>query len=239
MRPGGFIATKSIWVLSRWRSGRGTQGRSTPVSKQVPRTEAEAVLGNRFAKDALALSPTDRSARIVQISLNLEKAIERAGFTKFNAQDDAEFKAATAAGPALLIERAEDRDCRRQDRSCCRECFGTGRCDRRASPRCGGRPHPLVDALYSPGRRLQFAAARAIVKLRRLVPFPGAGRVVPTLARFLPTQVLGRAIVIDANPTRGSQLAGFLISLGYDSELKRTEHVDSGRPLSQPMSSWS
>ena len=29
-----------------------------------------------------------------------------------------------------------------------------------------------------------------------------------------------RAVVIDGNPTRGSQLAGFLIGLGYDSELE-------------------
>ena len=33
-------------------------------------------------------------------------------------------------------------------------------------------------------------------------------------------QSLPRAVVIDANPTRGSQLAGLLISLGYDSELE-------------------
>jgi hypothetical protein len=44
--------------------------------------------------------------------------------------------------------------------------------------------------------------------------------VVPTLARFLPKQALPRAVVIDANPNRGSQLAGFLINLGYDSDLE-------------------
>ena len=78
--------------------------RGLPVSKRVPRTEAEAILGDRFVKDALALSPADRSARVVELSLTLEKAIERAGFTKFNPQDQAEFKAATAAGPSLVTE---------------------------------------------------------------------------------------------------------------------------------------
>ncbi len=223
------VLTDAAWWLHRHQVDLGAEPvaiwtwdaeRSTPVSKQVPRTEAEAVLGNRFAKDALALSPTDRSARIVQLSLNLEKAIERAGFTKFNAQDDAEFKAATAAGPALLIETLKTAiaDGKTDLAAVSASALG-GVIDERALA-AGGRPHPLVDALYSPGRRLQFAAARAIVKLAPLAPFPGAGRVVPTLARFLPAQLLPRAIVIDANPNRGSQLAGFLISLGYDSELE-------------------
>ena len=60
------------------------------------------------------------------------------------------------------------------------------------------------------------------MKLAPLESFPGASRVVPTLARFLPSQSLPRAVVIDANPNRGSQLAGFLINLGYDSELEVT-----------------
>ena len=85
-----------------------------------------------------------------------------------------------------------------------------------------GRPHPLVDALYAPGRRVQFAAAKALVTLAPTQPFPGSSRVVPTLARFVINQALPRAVVIDGNPNRGSQLAGFLINLGYDSELELT-----------------
>ena len=55
--------------------------------------------------------------------------------------------------------------------------------DRAALP-ATGRPHPLVDALYAPGRRVQFAAAKALVNLAPTEPFPGSSRVVPTLARF-------------------------------------------------------
>ena len=40
--------------------------------------------------------------------------------------------------------------------------------------------------------------------------------------RFVLNQTSPRAVVIDSNPTRGSQLAGFLITLGYDSELELT-----------------
>ena len=70
----------------------------------MPRTEAEAILGKRFVKDALRLSPPIVTARVVQLSLTLEKAIERAGFTSFIAQDQAKFNATTAAGPSLLTE---------------------------------------------------------------------------------------------------------------------------------------
>ena len=83
-----------------------------------------------------------------------------------------------------------------------------------------GRPHVLVDALYAPHQRVQFAAAKALVTLSPTMPFPGSSRVVPTLARFVMNQAFPRAVVIDSNPTRGSQIAGFLISLGYDSELE-------------------
>jgi hypothetical protein len=77
-----------------------------------------------------------------------------------------------------------------------------------------------VDALYAPERAVQFAAAKALVALAPISPFPGSSRVVPTLARFVMNQALPRAVVIDGNPNRGSQLAGLLIALGYDSELE-------------------
>ncbi len=44
----------------------------------------------------------------------------------------------------------------------------------------GGRPHPLVEALVAPGRRVQFAAAQALVELAPDRPFPGSSRVVPS-----------------------------------------------------------
>jgi hypothetical protein len=202
----------SVWT---WDKERGI-----PVVKKVPRTEAEAILGDRFARDALKLSPTDRKARVVELSLHLEKAIERAGFAKYRPQDQAEFKAAIAAGPSLLTEalKAAIADGKTDLAAVLATALGDV-IDANALA-ATGRPHPLADALYRPGRRLQFAAAKAIVKLLPKASFPGAGRVVPTLARFLPKQVQGRAIVIDANPNRGSQLAGFLINLGYDAELE-------------------
>ena len=85
-----------------------------------------------------------------------------------------------------------------------------------------GRPHPLVEALSSPGARLQFAAAKALVDLAPTQPFAGSSRVVPTLARFATAQSPPRAVVIDGNAARGSNLAGLLKALGYETALELT-----------------
>ena len=85
-----------------------------------------------------------------------------------------------------------------------------------------GTVNPLVEALSAPGRRARFSAARALVGLDPRAPFAGSSRVVPVLAQFVTNQAKPRALVIDGNPTRGSQLTGFLHDLGYDPVLART-----------------
>lgn len=174
------------------------------------------------SRKALELSPNDRAAQVVQLSLTLEKAIERVGFTAFPAQDQATFTAVMARGPSILSDvlRMAITDGKTDLAAVCSTALGRV-IDRSALVR-SGRPHLLVEALYSPSRRVQFAAAKAIVSLTPNEPFPGASRVVPTLARFLTNQVLPRAVVIDGNPNRGNQMAGFLVNLGYDSELELT-----------------
>ena len=195
---------------------------NTVVPRELPPTEAEAILGLRFAKEALQLSPSDRSAQVVQLSLSLEKAIERAGFTSFLTKDQATFATTVAAGPSILSEVLKTAIADGKTDLAAMTASALGRAIDKTALAATGRPHPLVESIFAPGRRLQFAAAKAVVMLAPTESFPGASRVVPTLARFLPKQSLPRAIVIDANTNRGSQLAGFLINLGYDSELEAT-----------------
>jgi HEAT repeats len=203
-----------IWAWDR--------SRKVPVSREVPRTEVEAIFGLRFAKEALALNPNERVAQIAELSLTLEKAIERVGFTSFLAKDEATFTAAIAKGPSILSDALKSAIADRKTDLAAACATALGRAINRTALAGSGQPHPLVEALYSPGRRVQFAAAKAIMELAPNEPFPGSSRVVPTLARFLTNQALSRAVVIDGNPNRGSQMAGFLINLGYDSELELT-----------------
>jgi hypothetical protein len=206
----GEIAT--VWA---WDNDR-----KVPVARQVPRTEAEAILGLRLAKQALRLDPTNPEAQAAQISLRVEKAIERVGFTSFPGKDPDTFAAAKASGPHILSEVLKTAVADGKPDLAAAVASALGQVIDRGALAASGRPHPLVDALYAPGRRTQFAAARALTTLTPTGAFPGSSRIVPVLARFLNNQALSRAVVIDANPSRGSQLAGFLINLGYDAELE-------------------
>ncbi len=76
--------------------------RKAPAPQEVSRSEAEAIAGLRLAREALRLDPTNRDAQVAQISLALEKAIERVGYAEFPAKDQATFAAATASGPSIL-----------------------------------------------------------------------------------------------------------------------------------------
>ena len=196
--------------------------RKAPAPREVSRSEAETIAGLRLAREALRLDPTSRDAQVAQISLALEKAIERVGYAEFPAKDQATFDAATASGPSILGDVLKTAIADGKTDLAAAAAKALGQVTDVASLSATPRPHPLVDALYAPGRRVQFAAAKALVNLAPSRPFAGSSRVVPTLARFVSNQAQPRAIVIDGNPTRGSQIAGFLVTLGYDSELELT-----------------
>ena len=76
--------------------------RRAPAGHQVTRTEADGILGLRLAQQALRLEPGNHNAQVAQMSLTLEKAIERVGFGSFATKDIATFDAAKASGPAIL-----------------------------------------------------------------------------------------------------------------------------------------
>ena len=194
--------------------------RKAPAGRPMPRTEAEGILGLRFAEQALRLDPGNHDAQVVQISLTLEKAVERVGLASFPTKDVPTYDAAKASGASILVDVLKTAILDRKAELAATAATALGQVIDKSALTATGRPHPLVDALYAPERHVQFAAAKALVSLSPTSPFPGSSRVVPTLARFVANQALPRAVVIDSNPTRGSQLAGLLIALGYDSELE-------------------
>ncbi len=190
------VLTDAAWQFHRHQVDLGPEpvaiwtwdeAQAAPTSRNVPRTEAEAILGSRFAHDALTLAPGDRRARSVQLSLPIEKAIEKAGFTQYiaQAQDQPELKTAKSEGPAFVAAMLKAAIADGKTDLAAVIVSALGSVTNEQALAATRRPHPLVDALYSPGRRLQFAAAQAIVKLAPKSAFPGAARVVPTLARFI------------------------------------------------------
>jgi HEAT repeat protein len=203
--------TVELWS---WVEGEG------PRPRTVPRGEAEGMLGLRLARQALELDPADRPAQVVLLSLALEKTIERVGLGSFPAQDPTGVSPlALAAGPDVLGDVV-------------RQALADGHSDLAAATLwilgqvadrdalTTDRPPPLVEALSAPDRRVQYAAARALVELAPRRPFPGSSRVVPVLSRFVaPTPAAAKAVVIDGAINRANQVAGLLKGLGYEPEV--------------------
>jgi hypothetical protein len=202
----------AVWVWDK--------DRKAPVPRPMRRGEAEGYFGLQLAHEAHLLQPLDLDAHTAFVSLSLEKAIDRVGFNAFPAQDQGAFASAVAAGPAVLAEVLRKAIADGKDELAAVAATALGQVTNRALLSGTGHPHPLVEALSSPGVRVQFAAAKALVELEPTQPFPGSSRVVPTLARFATSQRPPRAVVIDGNSNRGSHLAGSLKALGYETVLE-------------------
>lgn len=231
-RPPARVLTDAAWAYHRARpEGPEEPGvlwswddaRKVPVPRTVTPAEFRTTLGLRFARQALRLDPNDRSAQVAQLSLALERAAERVGPEAVATQEPAAFAAATAAGPALLSRVIDTAVADRKPKLAAAATLALAKVtDRAALAGTMGRPHPLVRALTAPGRRAQFAAARAIVDLAPDRPFPGSSLVAKVLARFLVAQPQPRAVVVDANAARATLVASALMGLGYAAEVEGT-----------------
>ncbi|QEH36209.1 hypothetical protein OJF2_47690 [Aquisphaera giovannonii] len=189
--------------------------RKVPAPRAMKKADAERALGLKLADQAVRLAPGDLDARAARASLALEGAVERVGFNDFPGKEQAAFDAAAKEGPGVLAEVLRRAAADGKDDLAAAAAMALARDIRPEDLARDGRPHPLVDALVAPGRRTQLAAARAIANLDPKGPFPGSSRVVPALARFLAAEPPPRAVVIDSNANRGSQVAGALSGLGY------------------------
>jgi HEAT repeat protein len=201
---------------------RWDNDRNAPVAQELTQRQAEANLGLQLARKALLLDPKSRDAQVAQLSLALEDAVLRVGWREFPAKTQPTFAAAIPTGPAILSSVLTTAMADGKADLAAAAAMALGQLTDRNALASNGRPHPLVDALNGPGRRVQFTAAKALVDLGPTQSFAGSSRIIPTLSRFLAIQALPRVVVIDGNPNRGSQLAGFLIALGYDPQLEPT-----------------
>ncbi len=194
-----------------------------PVARSVSRSDAEAYFGLKYAGEALNLEPSNLGAQVAFLSLALEQAVERAGYTDFPAHDPSgAFATATASGPEVLGAVVRAALINGKYDLAGAAVTALGQITDGNALAFDGRPSPLVQALSAPSRRVQFAAARALVMLSPRRPFAGSSRVVPLLARFVGNQAPPRAVVIDGNSSRGSRLTGYLKSLGYEPVLAST-----------------
>ncbi len=185
-----------------------------PAPVTLSRADAEAQLGLRRAREALALNPSNVSAQVATVSLALESAAKQYGAPNVAAQDPTgAFAVSLAAGPAVLGEVVRNAIADDHPDLAAVASIALARViDRNAL----GLSNPLLEALSAADRRVQLAAAASLVDLDPHHSFPGASRVVPVLARFATMGGMPRAVVIDGNLNRAGSLVASLQAIGYD-----------------------
>lgn len=198
-------------LLWRWDESKGV-----PAPYLARRLDVEGIFGGRLADDALKLEPDNRRAQVVRLGFALERAVDKVGYENFPAKDQETYADALSNGPEVLGDLLRGAIATNRPTLAAVTAEALGKVADPSLPSRNGKPHPLVQALTAPGRRLQLAAAKAIVDLGPTQPFPGSSQIVPALSRYLLNQSQPRAVVVDGNPARGSEVAGSLRKLGYE-----------------------
>jgi hypothetical protein len=194
------------------------------VARKVPASQAEEFYGLHFAKLALQLDPSYEPAQLVFLSVALDKALQKSGVDQpADAGVSSVKELLRVVNPALInatLDRAlEDHRIP--------VILGTVRAlgdfgDSRALNSSAERTPPLVRALYFPDRRVQIAAADAVLR----IPNPNGShystRIVEILRRAALTGPLPRVLIGSSNADRGNQVARIIRTFGYDTEVRTT-----------------
>jgi CheY-like chemotaxis protein len=157
----------------------------TPMTMTA--SKAEEYYGLRFARQALALDPAYQPAQMVFLSLALEKAYEEAGIAKPLAlANPAVHDLLATVNPDLVTAVLERALNERRFRVILGAVQALGELGelRAVRARSSGEP-PLVRALHYPDRRIQMAAAEALLRIPGQPSPRAAVRVVDVLRRAL------------------------------------------------------
>jgi CheY-like chemotaxis protein len=93
---------------------------------------------------------------------------------------------------------------------------------RLAQASSGAAPALLVQLLYYPDRRVQYAAARALLKLPTSPSPVASTRVVEVLGRFLATEPAPKVLIVHAKDERATELRNAAKEAGYASDVAAT-----------------
>lgn len=187
-------------------------------------TQAEEYYGLKFARQALDLDPTYRPAQIVLLSLALEKAYERAGLDQPLEKGSPNIKdVLRSVNPDLLIAVL--------DRALADKrlpvALGAIRAlgdltETRAGYSRSNQPAVLVRALQYPDRRVQMAAADALLHMHTH-PHPTAStRIVEVLRRALASDEVPRVLIADMKLNRANSVAGAIKQSGFETVVAQT-----------------
>ena len=206
----------SMWVWKR-------EAESVVLVKIPPRV-ASNIVGSKFARQALSLSPERRDIQVLFLSMILAADGMLAGWDKpLPTGPGTAHDLSLVAGEDVVADVLREALKGGQIANAVAALrvlgqIGTLRMVRSAD----AQRSPVLAALNYPDTRVQFAAAGTVMQLDPQTKFPGVGRVIGILSRALTGQGKPVALVVDPNPDRASQLAGFLNELGYAPQMRTT-----------------
>jgi hypothetical protein len=214
------LPNNPVW---RWD---GMQLVNTPSTA----SQVEEYFGLRYARWALELDPTYEPAQVVFLSLATDKAFERGGLDKplavtapevHDLLDTADVPAMLTALDRALVEK------RSPVALALVQALGE-RAEVQAGRPTQGKSPVLVRALDYPDRRVQLAAADALIHLPGPATHAAQFRVIEVLRRALAAEsevslpTKPRVLIGHFNPDRGLDLARRVQAVGYDAIVVRT-----------------
>ena len=206
--------SNTVW---EWRQGR-------LVSQALTGTQAEEFYGLRFAGQALDLDPAYEPAQVVFLSLAFEKGFGRAGLDQPLEKGAPQVLLLGRVVSPELLMAVLDRALTDQRPAVI---LGAIRSlgdlhEVRAVRPTSQRQPALLRALNYPDRRVQLAAADALLGIPSATPYPSAARIVEVLRRAVIVSPAPRVVVADVNPARGDQVARLAREAGYEAERRAT-----------------
>jgi hypothetical protein len=207
-------AANLVW---QWQNGK-------LVSQMLTGSQTEEYFGLRFAGQALDLDPTYEPAQVVFLSLALEKGFERGGLDQpLDKGAPAVKLLSRIVNPELVmttLERALSDRRLPVILAAVRTLGDLG--EVRAVQTTREREPALLRALNFPDRRVELAAADALLRIPTSTPYPSAARLVEVLRRAVIVDSAPKVVVADANNTRVNEIARQVKAAGYETVAKTT-----------------
>jgi len=220
-----FAEPKSVTIW-RWDPQTNNVVRGWPGAETVSQDQAEEYYGTRFAKEALAFDPSYEPAQEVLLCLTLDKGAARAGPPPGKETPEVR-DLLSRVNPELItavLQRGLDEHRPAVILPAVRALGGME--DVRAGrPGDHGQP-ALLRALNYPDRRVQMAAADALMRIPGQPDGQTAGRIVEVWRRALaaePTAMAAPKIIVGYyDEARGNAVADAVRKCGFEPVQERT-----------------
>jgi CheY-like chemotaxis protein len=201
---------------------RAENNQLTPSTANA--SQAEEYYALRYARQALDIDPAYRPAQLVFLSTALEKGYERAGIDQPLEKGAPEVKELLKVVNGDLVKAVLQRalDERRLPVILGAVRALGDRGETSAARTEPGRLPLLVQALDYPDRRVQLAAADALLRMPGRPLYGAKARVVDVLRRALAGSAAATVLIGDANSSRAETVAQALRKAGFDAVAVRS-----------------